>query len=200
MNSDSSEEEQTSVFIANVFFESCLTCFLFPDPPLASSIHTIYRPIARSRKHEVPVTAGTVTGKGKGSGRFSPVPSSDEEDGTASDEDDDFEATPVEPRMTGSPTEMSLQNEQISTSPTSRSQKMDRLSQLRRSQMTRSSSLATVRVKRRTMLAEKLKDVFGLNEIKEVVAGTRFAFFHRESDLMTWFAELPCWLLRSVRK
>ncbi|KAH8120518.1 UDP-Glycosyltransferase/glycogen phosphorylase [Phellopilus nigrolimitatus] len=46
--------------------------------------------------------------------------------------------------------------------------------------MTRSASLATVRVKRRTMLAEKLKDVFGLDEISEVVA------------------ELPCWLLRSV--
>ncbi|EJD04268.1 UDP-Glycosyltransferase/glycogen phosphorylase [Fomitiporia mediterranea MF3/22] len=46
--------------------------------------------------------------------------------------------------------------------------------------MTRSSSLATVRVKRRTMLAEKLKDVFGIAEINEVVA------------------EIPCWLLRSI--
>ncbi|KAL5518675.1 ATG26 [Sanghuangporus vaninii] len=157
VNSDSSEEDQA-------------------NPPLASSIHTIYRPIARSRKHDPSMTAG----KGKNVGYFSPVPSSDEEDGNVSDEDDDFEATPIEPRMTGSPTEMSLWNHQTSTSPASLSEKKDGHSQLRRGQMMRSSSLATVRVKRRTMLAEKLKDVFGLNEIREVVA------------------ELPCWLLRSV--
>ncbi|GAB1517484.1 Sterol 3-beta-glucosyltransferase [Rhizoctonia solani] len=44
----------------------------------------------------------------------------------------------------------------------------------------RTASMATVRMKRRTKLAEKLKEVFGIPEIKEVVA------------------EMPCWLLRSV--
>ena len=63
-------------------------------------------------------------------------------------------------------------DEQLVSGKTSPADKIDRLSQLRR-QMTRSSSLATVRVKRRAMLAEKLKNVFELSEISEVVAGTR---------------------------
>ncbi|TDL28861.1 UDP-Glycosyltransferase/glycogen phosphorylase [Rickenella mellea] len=46
--------------------------------------------------------------------------------------------------------------------------------------MSRTASLATVRLKRRAKLAEKLKDIFGLSAIEEVVA------------------ELPCWLLRSI--
>lgn len=46
--------------------------------------------------------------------------------------------------------------------------------------MTRSGSMATVRMQRRTKLAEKLREIFELDGIEEVVA------------------ELPCWLLRSV--
>lgn len=44
----------------------------------------------------------------------------------------------------------------------------------------RTGSMATVRLQRRTRLAEKLKEVFELNDIDEV------------------WAEMPCWLLRSV--
>ncbi|QRW14842.1 glycosyltransferase family 1 protein [Ceratobasidium sp. AG-Ba] len=44
----------------------------------------------------------------------------------------------------------------------------------------RTASMATVRMKRRAKLADKLKEVFGIPEIQEVVA------------------EMPCWLLRSV--
>jgi sterol 3beta-glucosyltransferase len=52
----------------------------------------------------------------------------------------------------------------------------------RRTAMTRSGSMATVRLQRRTKLAEKLRDVFELKDIDEV------------------WAEMPCWLLRSVRE
>lgn len=44
----------------------------------------------------------------------------------------------------------------------------------------RTGSMATVRLQRRARLAEKLKDVFELKDIDEV------------------WAEMPCWLLRSV--
>jgi hypothetical protein len=52
----------------------------------------------------------------------------------------------------------------------------------RRTVMTRSGSMATVRLQRRARLAEKLKDVFELKDIDEV------------------WAEMPCWLLRSICK
>jgi hypothetical protein len=51
---------------------------------------------------------------------------------------------------------------------------------LLRAPMARSGSMATVRLQRRAKLAEKLKDVFELKDIDEV------------------WAEMPCWLLRSV--
>ncbi|KZP00758.1 glycosyltransferase family 1 protein [Calocera viscosa TUFC12733] len=44
----------------------------------------------------------------------------------------------------------------------------------------RSQSLATVKLQRRGKLAQKLRDVFGLDDIEEVLA------------------EMPCWLLRSI--
>lgn len=50
----------------------------------------------------------------------------------------------------------------------------------RRMMMSRTGSMATVRLQRRARLAEKLKDVFELKDIDEV------------------WAEMPCWLLRSV--
>jgi sterol 3beta-glucosyltransferase len=50
----------------------------------------------------------------------------------------------------------------------------------KRTAMARSGSMATVRLQRRAKLAEKLKDVFELKDIDEV------------------WAEMPCWLLRSV--
>ncbi|THH11780.1 hypothetical protein EW145_g439 [Phellinidium pouzarii] len=159
-NSDTSDEEQMEL-------------------PLASSIHTIHRPIARSRRHDSYLASKSPNGKGKRQGYFSPVQSSDEERGDVTDEDEDFERTPIESRHLYRPDEFPMHEEDISAVDAG-ADKMDRLAHVRRVKMTRSASLATVRIKRRTMLAEKLKDVFGLNEINEVVA------------------ELPCWLLRSI--
>lgn len=45
---------------------------------------------------------------------------------------------------------------------------------------TRQGSMATVRMRRKARLAEKLQEVFGLKQLEDVVA------------------EMPCWLLRSV--
>lgn len=146
-------------------------------PPIASSIHTIHRPIARSRKLESPTSSKGTNGKGKKAALYAPIPSSDEEGGDVSDEDEDFEVTPIVPtevhRLDGET--RSIKN----ASSTSPSEKMDKLIHIRRSHMTRSASLATVRMQRRTMLAEKLKDVFGLSDISEVVAGiTSFPIGH----------------------
>ena len=95
-----------------------------------------------------------------------------------SDEDEDFEATPIEQsRLSDRISEQSDQEETaIATSEPSATGKLAPLAHSRRINMTRSASLATVRLKRRTKLAEKLKEVFGLNEINEVLAGIYIAF------------------------
>ncbi|KAI5123707.1 hypothetical protein M0805_000302 [Coniferiporia weirii] len=161
INSDSSEDDQAG-------------------PPIASSIHTIHRPIARSRRYNSPITSKASDEQGKRQGYFSPVPSSDEERGNVSDEDEDFEKTPVGVTHSHRFDDYLSSKDDASAVDCASREKKERFAHERRAKMARSASLATVRVKRRTMLAEKLKDVFGLNEINEVVA------------------ELPCWLLRSV--
>ncbi|KAJ7356944.1 glycosyltransferase family 1 protein [Mycena albidolilacea] len=140
-----------------------------PADRLASSIHTIYRPLARSQRLNQP-----------GSGpRRKPLPQqhmavSEEEDATqgSSEEQDaeDFEepeATPRPPyaeRPTPLHERLQQQTDIVKLPPS----------------MMRSGSMATVRVQRRVRLAEKLKQVFDLDGIDEV------------------WAEMPCWLLRSV--
>lgn len=134
--------------------------------PLASSIHTIHRPIARSRKYEPPTSLRVNDLKGMGIRSFS----SDDEDLNVSDDEDgeDFETTPIDNRHFHGPT---IENEAAAAvAKQTSSEKMDHLAHLRRS-MTRSASLATVRIKRRARLAEKLKEVFSLNDINEVIAG-----------------------------
>ncbi|ESK98185.1 udp-glucose:sterol glycosyltransferase [Moniliophthora roreri MCA 2997] len=137
--------------------------------PLASSIHTIHRPVARSMR---------MSASGRSRVRLNLPnlsPSSDDEsppDIPQSDEDvediPDFEErTPRPPdadRVPGLPQK----------SPQIPGTMPDRI------YMSRSGSMATVRLQRRTKLAEKLREVFELEGIDEVRA------------------EMPCWLLRSV--
>lgn len=137
------------------------------DLPLASSIHTIHRPIARLKKYEPPASLRTTDLRGKG--KDVRVSFSDDEGLNESDEeDDDFETTPIDSGHLRGPS-ADTDAAAAATEHTS-SEKMDHLAHLRRS-MTRSASLATVRIKRRARLAEKLKEVYGLNEINEVIAG-----------------------------
>ena len=166
--------------------------------PLASSIHTIHRPIARSRKHERerPVISKRRDGS-RTPGHFTPLAYSEDDEDSLSAEDEDFEATPVITQRSQCIEEIPMDEETaaISTQP-GRNPDFDRMAMLRRS-MTRTSSLATVRIKRRTRLADKLKDIFGLNEIREVIAGMSCVII-RNADLAHATIELPCWLLRSI--
>lgn len=148
INSDSSEEEQGA-------------------PPLASSIHTIHRPIARSRRQDTPVSPSAQWNKG-GPSYFPAIPSSEEEEGPFSEEDDDdFESTPVESRVLQPAGDGIEEIGGKKKTP----EKIDPLAHVKRMQMTRSASLATVRLKRRAKLADKLKEVFGLPDLHEVLAG-----------------------------
>ena len=170
VNSDSSDEEQVGMSWRT---QSQLRsqAEASSGAPLASSIHTIHRPIARSRKHERerPKMARRKDGS-RTPGHFTPIASSDEED-SLSAEDEDFEATPVITQRSQCIEEVPMDEETaaVSAQP-GKNPDIDRMALLRRS-MTRTSSLATVRIKRRTRLADKLKDIFGLNEIREVIAG-----------------------------
>ena len=132
---------------------------------LASSIHTIYRPLARSRSrrgtsHTLAAldTHDEVTSETEG------VPSSPEDL-----EAEDFERTP---RVESSVPPYARQTMQASTVAASIVPQ--------RIAMSRTGSMATVRLQRRAKLAEKLKEVFDLHDIDEV------------------WAEMPCWLLRSI--
>ncbi|KAJ7596717.1 glycosyltransferase family 1 protein [Mycena floridula] len=145
-----------------------------PEQPLASSIHTIYRPLARSRRMSVGPTRSRLgipehTPEEADLSSDEALPSEDEID--AQDFEADVHATPrpvdidhhsrlFHSKTMGGPSDFSAGSERI--------------------QMMRTGSMTTVRVHRRTKLAEKLKEVFDLPDIQEVRA------------------EMPCWLLRSV--
>ncbi|EKM60815.1 glycosyltransferase family 1 protein [Phanerochaete carnosa HHB-10118-sp] len=140
---------------------------------MASSIHTIYRPLARSRRERVPATRSK-------SGKLSSV--SDAEDEPAPEEpvvleeelEDDFEQT-VD-RFTPGP-EQGMDSPRMPLSPLP---ELDFLESNTKSHPSRSGSMATVKLQRRARLAEKLREVFDVPGIQEVIA------------------EMPCWLLRSI--
>ena len=131
--------------------------------PLASSIHTIHRPIARSKRQDTPISPRAH--RTKAGGYFPTIQSSEEEDGVGTDEEEDFEDTPVDSQVISSGRPGS------STGARPAMETKDRLVHVKRGQMTRTASLATVRIKRRVKLADKLKEVFGLPDINEVIAG-----------------------------
>jgi hypothetical protein len=64
--------------------------------------------------------------------------------------------------------------------------------------MARTTSMATVKIQKRAKLAEKLKAVFEVSEIEEVIAGTCPCSVWALIPEQNYFPELPCWLLRSV--
>ena len=65
-------------------------------------------------------------------------------------------------------------------------------------QFSTTGSMATIRVKRRAQLADKLRDVFELDGIHQVVAGQCCSLPHSRIVLTVSYSEIPCWLLRSV--
>ncbi|KAJ7275436.1 glycosyltransferase family 1 protein [Mycena haematopus] len=144
-----------------------------PADRLASSIHTIYRPLARSqrlnqpgqspRRKALPQQYTVVTEE---------EPASDTTLGSEEEPDaeEDFEEALATPRPPYAERPMPLHE---------RFQQQTENAKIPPSMM-RSGSMATVRIQRRVRLAEKLKQVFDLDGIEEV------------------WAEMPCWLLRSV--
>jgi len=65
-------------------------------------------------------------------------------------------------------------------------------------QFSTTGSMATIRVKRRAQLADKLRDIFELDGIRQVVAGQYCSLPHSPVLLTACHSEIPCWLLRSV--
>ena len=131
---------------------------------MASSIHTIYRPLARSRRGKVPVTRSkprmlsSVSDAEEEPAPEEPVVS--EEEG-----EDDFE--PTEDRLTPEPKQDSYSLRMtMSALP-----ELDSLESTAKSHPSRSGSMATVKLQRRARLAEKLREVFDVPGIQEVIAG-----------------------------
>ncbi|KAL0577594.1 Sterol 3-beta-glucosyltransferase [Marasmius crinis-equi] len=122
-----------------------------PKKSLASSIHTIHRPVARSMR------MGTAESRSRlGLPEVDDEPS--EETSQSDEETPDFEDEVATPLPVVKP----------------------QVNVFERGHMSRTGSMATVRLQRRTKLATKLKEIFELEGIEEVRA------------------EMPCWLLRSV--
>ncbi|KAG6919582.1 hypothetical protein DXG01_004246 [Tephrocybe rancida] len=138
---------------------------------LASSIHAIHRPLARSRRLSVPYSTPGLAA----SSHYGPVDEELEHEPSEEEpEVEDFEETP---RLPNSPFP-SPPSESVSQV----NQRKDRTGDLAKSRVkpSRAGSMATIRLQRRAGLAEKLKEVFELDAIEEVRA------------------EMPCWLLRSI--
>ncbi|KAJ7139710.1 hypothetical protein C8R44DRAFT_310723 [Mycena epipterygia] len=140
-----------------------------PADRLASSIHTIYRPLARSQRLNHPGQGPRRKALPQYASVSEEEPGSDATLGSSEEQDaEDFEETTPRPTYAERPIplheRLQQQSDSITIPPS----------------MMRSGSMATVRIQRRVRLAEKLKQVFDLDGIEEV------------------WAEMPCWLLRSV--
>lgn len=133
---------------------------------LSSSIHTIHRPLARSRRLSIPRLPK------HGIQAHSAVIEEELaiDDTVVSDEEieQDFEDTSHS--STSRPSLLSQQPILPSTPVESHD------SILFKSMMTRTGSMATVKLHRRARLAEKLRDIYELDDIQEVWAGKFFSY------------------------
>lgn len=120
---------------------------------LSSSIHTIHRPLARSNRRNIPILSKPPSKKNEED--LEDIPSDDEIE-------NDFE------ERTSSPDAISSQILQS----TGISSKTDVPHNPFEAMRERAGSVATIRLHRRTRLAEKLKEVYDLEDVMEVWAGT----------------------------
>lgn len=137
---------------------------------VASSIHAIYRPVAWSR-HMGSSVADRSAKQRSVQGEVSREVDSETELNMHFEEDvdaDDFEATTPRPD--------DIRKHEVPL-PTVAAELN---ASLRRRAASRTGSMATVKVSRRARLAEKLREIFDIDVLREV------------------WAEMPCWLLRSV--
>lgn len=139
---------------------------------LTSSIHAIYRPLARFRK-------GKPAASSHRAARSPGLPSLSDneetlrpEDSLPLDEDTEGDFEPHDGHLITDPTHSGRISPE--TIPDLDTSVPDVSSGTRGT--TRSSSMATVRHNRRAQLAEKLRDVFELSNINEVVAGKLLSY------------------------
>lgn len=147
---------------------------------MASSIHAIHRPVARSQRRER-------AGKDKTKMAQEIFISDTEEEERhyptiLSEEEDDFDPPTIPSNL---PTPLKP------TPSTSASRRLNR-------RFSTTGSMATIRVKRRAQLADKLRDIFELEGICQVLAGKHCSLSHPRAVLIVSYSEIPCWLLRSV--
>ena len=147
---------------------------------MASSIHAIHRPVARSQRRGR-------SGKDKSKMAQEIFMSDTEEEERhyptiLSEEEDDFDP-PTIPNSLPTPLKP--------TPSTLASRRLNR-------RFSTTGSMATIRVKRRAQLADKLRDIFELEGIHQVVAGQHSPLLHPHVVLIMSYSEIPCWLLRSV--
>jgi sterol 3beta-glucosyltransferase len=116
---------------------------------LSSSIHTIHRPLARSNRRNIPIPSKYPSKKNEEDLL---------EDASTSDDEieNDFEETLSSPNALSS---------HICS-------KVDAPHNPYEAMRERAGSMATIRLHRRTRLAEKLKEVYDLEDVREVWAGT----------------------------
>jgi len=124
---------------------------------LSSSIHTIHRPVARIRKREQ-----TLAAQGKPEPFIPEEAGSDEEESYDEEEDFDRNAS-IHGSQHGPSNSKQPLHHSIALSEGSAPTPKGTLS--------RTPSLSTVRIQRRTRLAEKLKEVFEVPDIQEVISG-----------------------------
>ena len=170
-----------------VFTYSPSLCMVhIQGPVLASSIHAIHRPIARVRHGDTPFISKSPKHDGEYFGYNRSHGSMVQEQSPDELNEVDFELGDAE--VSTLKGKAPIRSEV--TTPSTRTA---------RGPMLRAGSMATVRVQRRAKLACKLREVFDLDDIEEVVAGS-FSLQSFRSLLLIIKSEMPCWLLRSVRK
>lgn len=132
---------------------------------LASSIHAIHRPLARSRRRDIPRP------KQRDDQHVAEEPESYLSDEEIEQDFEETKSPDLRPPLTQQSKSVPPFGNHSITSSAVNPFKYANI---------RTGSMATIRLHRRARLAEKLRDVFELEGIKEV------------------WAEMPCWLLRSV--
>lgn len=166
---ESDEDDKHSEPVLRVIMRSSIPKIRLAGNWLASSIHTIYRPLARSRRGD--------TQRRSRASNLSALSDNDNEDAQPSQEpepimseeeiEEDFEPTAPGPSEQQPELYVPSLRKPLDTLP--ELEALDTNTQ-RRSQ-TRSGSMATVKLQRRARLAEKLRGVFELEDIHEVIAG-----------------------------
>jgi sterol 3beta-glucosyltransferase len=160
--SDSDDDDPEHHCMYHIYLVSTMLIPPIAAFTLSSSIHTIHRPVARIRKRE---QSHAAQGKPE---PFIPEEADSDEDESYEEEEEDFDhnASILGSRLRPSDPKQSLHHS-ITFSEGSTPTPKGTLS--------RTPSLSTVRIQRRTRLAEKLKEVFEVQDIQEVTSGLYFA-------------------------